>query len=87
MIEQVTNMMNDMMGIMYLKQSLFKYTSAAKAFADQARQELEDKMEGKAIQEAFIQEGLFLTTSNAKKSLSKKMKMQKSWWQTSRKCG
>ena len=47
LIKQVTDMMSDMTGIMYLKQSLFKYTSAAKAFADQARQELEDKMEGK----------------------------------------
>ena len=35
---------------------------------------VEDKLMGKAVQEAFIQEGLFLTASNAKKDLVKKVK-------------
>lgn len=54
-----------------VKQKITKFIDQSKVVAAF----VEDKMEGKAIQEAFIQEGLFLTTSNAKKSLSKKMKL------------
>lgn len=53
-----------------VKQKITKFIDESKVVAAF----VEDKMEGKAIQEAFIQEGLFLTTSNAKKSLSKKIK-------------
>lgn len=78
-IKSLKNSLDDLLGslkitnksayVASVKQKITKFIDESKVVSTF----VEDKLMGKAIQEAFIQEGLFLTPSNAKKSLVKKI--------------